>query len=375
MVNLGLGFRPYLLAHLKSILAEETPQYKIEPVGFLNLLSNQSRPTILRLDTSKGHFQTAQIKYKQRYTKDFVSKVASCDETNTQAYREASVDLISFNQIAIHIEDETIAKYTDDASEVLTAGTPPTPIMNEFIEEIMNAASAILEGVNEDLQTAASVNIGVNARTGNNAASLININRSSLALPLDDGLTEILSDYAINMGMGQPQVFGSGLFYNFMLQQKAKSANFSGYNTAIEAAGLKFYHDLQSANILGTNQILVCQPNSLQWVEYMRYTGFKAGLKPGASQFFILPIPMQVGADVVPVMFDVQLRYNDCAETFTDAYYGTPIVLEKGYNLILSKTSGLFTIPADAYRGTDRLVGNRGTLLYEIENVCDNCVI
>jgi len=76
---------------------------------------------------------------------------------------------------------------------------------------------------------------------------------------------------------------------------------------------------------------------------------------------------------VLPILFDVQLRYNDCATVFTDAYYGTQTTLQKGYNLIISKTSGLFTIPKDAYRGTDRLVGNRGTLLYEIENVCDNC--
>lgn len=373
MVTLGLGFRPYLLSHLKNILLDETPQYKIEPIGFLNFLSKQSRPTVLRLDTSKGHQQIAQIKYKQRYTKDFTSTQASCDETNTQSYRETSVDLTSYRQIAIHVEDEIISKYEDTSSDMIMAGLPATPIMNEFLEEIMNAASAILEGVNEDLQTVASLNIGINARTGNANATPININRSSLALPLDDGLTEILTDYSVNMGMGEPQVFGSGLFYNFMLQQKAKSANFSGYNTAIEAAGMKFYHDLQTATIFGANQIIVCQPNSLQWIEYMQFTGFKAGIKPGASQFFTLPLPVQIDADVLPILFDVQLRYNDCATVFTDAYYGTQTTLQKGYNLIISKTSGLFTIPKDAYRGTDRLVGNRGTLLYEIENVCDNC--
>jgi len=195
-----------------------------------------------------------------------------------------------------------------------------------------------------------------------------------MALPLDDGMTKIISDYSINLGSGIPQVYGSGLFYNYVLQQKSKSTDLRGYNTAIDVEGIKFYYDIKSANILGTNYICVCQPNSLQWVEYMRYTGFKAGTKPGASQFFTLPLPMQVGSEIVPVLFDVQLRYNDCAATFTDAYYGNQITLEKGYNLILSKTSGLFCIPADAYRGTDRLKGNRGTLLYEIDNNCDNCV-
>jgi hypothetical protein len=106
----------------------------------------------------------------------------------------------------------------------------------------------------------------------------------------------------------------------------------------------------------------------------MRYTGFKAGVKPGASQFFVIELPMQMGNDVIPVKFDVQLRYNDCDETFTDAYYGTPLTLHKGYNLIISKTSGLFAIPADAYRATDPMVGNRGTLRYALSNNCDTCV-
>ena len=373
-LTLGVGFRPYLLAGLKSILGMDgVPQYKIEPVGFLNLLSAQSKPTVLRLNNAAGHQNTVQIKYKQRYTIDFTDTTPSCDNTNVSAYREMEVNLDSYRQIAIHVEDETIANYMDDASNYISVGTPATRLMNEFMEEIMGAASAILEGVNADLMTIAAANVGVNRRTGSNAAAAINLNRDGAANNLTDGLNQILADYTINAGKGVPQIVGSGLFHNFMLQQNAKSADGAGYNTAIQAAGVKFYHDLQAANIFGANEILVVQPNALQWVEYMQYTGFKAGQKPGASEFFTVKLPMQIGTEVIPVEFDVQLRYNDCAETFTDAYYGTTSTLQKGYNLIISKTSGLFTIPADAYRATDPLVGNRGTLLYTITNTCDSC--
>ncbi len=373
-VTLNQGFRPYLLNHLRSIVGvDNTPQYKIEPVGFLNLLSSQSKPTILRLDNSAGHQNTVQIKYKQRYTVDFTDTAPSCDNTNVPAYREMPINLDSFRQIAIHIEDETLAQYEDDATRMIRTGSPATPLMNEFIEEVMNAASALLEGVNLDLMTIAVANIGVNRRTGNNAAAALNLNRNSATDNLTDGLTLLLSDYKINGGIGTPQIFGSGLFYNFMLQQASKSADQTGFDTSVMAAGVKFYHDLQAANILGANEIVVCQPNSLQWVEYLQYKGFKAGVKPGASEFFTIMLPFQNGADVIPIEFDVQLRYNDCAETFTDAYYGTPLTLQKGYNLILSKKSGLFTIPADAYRATDPLFGNRGTLNYTVTNTCDNC--
>jgi hypothetical protein len=372
-LTLGVGFRPYLLPHIRTILGDATPQYKIEPVGFVNLLSSQSRPKVLRLNNAAGHRETVQIKYKQRYTVDFTDTVASCDNTNVQAYREMEVNLDSFRQIAIHIEDETIANYTDDASKMVKLGTPPTDIMNELLDEIMNAASAILEGVNLDLMTIAAANVGVNRRTGLNTATAINLNRDGANNLLTDGLNQILADYTINGGKGVPQVFGSGLFHNFMLQQNAKSADQSGYNTAIQAAGVKFYHDLQAANVLGANEIIVAQPNTLQWIEYMQYTGFKAGLKPDGSEFFVISLPMQIGADVKLIDFDVQLKYNSCPEIFTDAYYGTTSTLQKGYNIIISKKSGLFTVPADAYRGTDLLTGNRGTLLYSITNTCDSC--
>ena len=56
---------------------------------------------------------------------------------------------------------------------------------------------------------------------------------------------------------------------------------------------------------------------------------------------------------VTPVNFDAQLKYDDCGGTYTDAYSGQSVSLEKGYNLILSKTFGLYQIPADAYRMED----------------------
>jgi hypothetical protein len=370
-LTLGVGFRSYILQAL-SMLDLSTPQYKIEPVGFVNLLSSQSKPKVLRLNNANGHRETVQIKYKQRLTKDFTDTVASCDNTNENPYREASIDLTSYRQIAIHVEDEVIANYEDFASQKQRVGTPATELMNELIDSIMTGASAIIEGVNEDLMTIAAGNVGFNRRTGLNTATAINLNRNAATNLLTDGMTQILSDYIINGGSGIPQVVGSGLFHNYMLQQPSKSADQTGLDTSIMAAGVKFYHDLQAANIFGANEILVVQPNALQWVEYLQYTGFKAGMK-GTSEFFTLKLPMQVGSEVIPIEFDVQLRYNDCDVAYTDAYYGTALTLHKGYNIIISKKSGLFTIPSDAYRGTDPLVGNRGTLLYSITNTCDNC--
>jgi hypothetical protein len=366
-ITLGQGFAPYLLQHIKSVAADATPQYKLEIPGFLNLVQSNSKPEILRLDNN-GHKKTAQIKYKQRWTKSHTDTTKSCDNTNVGARRETAVDLASVRQFAIHIEDETIAKYEEQASKTVAIGSPATGIMNELYDEILSAASAILDGVNDDLATLAVSAIGRNRRTGSAASATINLELTATDNLLTDGLTQMLADYKNNGGMGTPKIWGSGLFQNFMLQQKSKSFDQSGFNTSVMAAGVNYFNDMSAASILGTNQVVMYEPNAIQMVEYVEYTGFKAGAKPGGSFFGTLTLPAISNGEIVPVIFDFQLKYNDCQTTFTDAYYGTELTLEKGYNLIISKQSGLFTIPDDAYRINDELYGNRGSLRYTLTN-------
>ena len=372
-ITLGQGFRPYVLETLKSITEGSTPQFKLDEFGFLNMLMRQRKPNILRLNNSRGHRKSVSVEAKQRFTVDFTDTAKSCDQTNQITKYEVDVDLSATRQIAIHVEDETIAQYMDDASRTVAVGAPPTPMMMEFIEDIMLSANALLEGINTDLSTTAAAAVGVNRVTGDNNAQTLNINKDGDVNPLTDGVTKLLSDYRRNQAKGRPQIVGSGLFYNHVLQQIAKSPNQSGLDTRIMASTFDFYHDLQFEDAFGADEIVVYEPNAVQLVEYMEYTGFKAGEKPGRSIFGTLPLPMQMGSDITPVEFDFQLRYNDCQETLTDSYYGTSLVLEKGFNLIISKQVGLFTIPSGAYRATDVLNGNRGSYRYAVTNNCDSC--
>lgn len=377
---LGQGFAPYMLSQMNQIVGDATtPQYKLDYHGFLELLSDQRSPGdpfALKLNNQAGHRKSVQVSFRQRFTEDFTGTNEGdvCDVTNILPRREATVELSSFRFIAMSLEDETIARYEDDASKTVALGLPPTQLMNELYEDVLASANALLDGVDTDLQTLAAANFGVNRVSGNNAAVSVNLNKAGTVNNLTDGITKILSDFQINSGRGTPIVWGSGLMNNFMNQLPARSANQSGYNPAIEAQGLKWYFDQKSQSVLGANQIGVMEANALQWVEYLEFTGFKKGQFPGNSIFGVLPLPMRISnGDLKKVWFDYQLRYSDCAKTITDQYYGTPITLQKGWTLILSKHSGLFTIPSDAYRGTDVLSGNRGTYRYTITNNCDNC--
>jgi hypothetical protein len=367
------GFRPYLLAHLMEIAQSATPQFKVDPQGFLNFLQSQKKPSVLRLNNAAGHQESVQVKYRQRWTKDFVDSSIDCNVTNVPSYLETSVALASTSAFAINIADETIAKYEDEASKTVAVGQPSTDFMNEFVEEIYAGANAILSKLNSDLLTILSANIGVNRRTGVNTASTINLNKNANTNNLTDGITQILADYKLNGFTGTPQAIGGGLFANYMWQQVAKGLDSTGLNSSILAGGMKFYYDLDVATVFGANHLIVAEPDAVQIVEYMKYTGFKAGIKPGGSTFGTMTLPMQVGTEVLGVDFDFQLKYNDCKKSFTDAYYGNSVEIEPGYQLIISKSAGLFTLPTNAYRAGDPLVGNRGTLRYNITNTCDDC--
>jgi len=362
------------LEHIKQIAGAATPQYKMETPGYLNMLLSQSSPVNLGKPSGSGHKKTIRIKTKQRATKDMTDTSKSCDNVLVPIWQEQEVGLGVIRQIAFHIEDETIALYEQDASRTVMVGQPATAIMNEFFENILTHTSALMEALNNDLFTLGAAAIGVNRVTGNNNAQNININKDGAINPLQDGFTKILSDYKRNGGSKRPQIVGAGLMLAWEIQnnQNAIGMNQGGLNVA-SLKQWDFFYDEQAEVALGANQIVAYEPDAVQLVEYMHYTGFKAGVKPDGSTFGVITLPVVVNQMIKPVKFDFQLIYNSCPQEFTDSYYGTTMTLGKGYNLILSKECGLFTIDTAAYRGTDVLNGNRGSYRFVIANDCETC--
>jgi len=374
-LSLGQGFAPYLLTSVSNVFGISNPEKKLTPKGFLNFLKRQDTPEVLRLNTNGGHRKSVRVKYKQRLTSDFVATSKSCDNVLTVPNAELDVDLSSTRQIPFYLEDETVAKMMEDASNNLAVGNPATPMMAELVDIISMGANAIMNAVDVDLATIAAANVGVNKATGSAAAQTININKDGAVNPLTDGLTKMLSDYALNEANGTPQIVGSGLFHNFALQQGAISANQSGLNVAQLASQFTWDYDVNFESALGTNQVIMYEPNAVQLVEYLEYTGFKAGdgLGLGDSIFGTIDLPIMTGNGDASVAFDWQLRRITCPTTFTDGYYGTTATYEKGWQFILSKQCGLFTVSDQAYRGTDPLNGNRGSYRYTISNNCETC--
>lgn len=362
------GYSLGVLQHTKEVTKGATPQYKVEPYGALASLLTAHSQGVIKNDSYNGHYKTAVVKAKQRITPDQTRTSRSCSNVVTQPYLERTVSVANVRQIAIHVEDEVIAAFDDYASAKQDAGM--VSLMNEHMDSVMTAASALLQAVNTDLVTLMAANIGVNRATGAATAQTINIPQNTATLVLSNGIPKILADYSQNQMSGRPIVVGAGLFYNWMLSQAAKGIDQSGVMSRIQAAGFDFYQDYTVGTVTSqANDIFVYEKDAIHLVEYMRYQGFKAGPKPGASSFGIMTLPGDLGGgQLVPVKFDFQLRYNDCPEEMEYVDGEEAVTLQPGYNLILTKQFGLDTIPSTAYRSGDVLAGNRGSLRFRITN-------
>lgn len=369
------GFCPYLLQHIAQIAGQATPQYKVEAHGLLNMLVTAGNPDAIKVGNYDGHKKTVQVSYRKRFTKAQTDTSIDCNVMLQPSKVEGSVSVANTRVLPVHVEDELIAQYCNDASAMMAmkGAMPATSAMNEVADIIFSGANALLDGVNDDL--IGLLTWGRNRVSGNNAATTVNLPSDVSVQPLGGGMTKILADYKQNNLTGRPQVVGSGLMLSYILQQKWKSLDQFGLDSRIATGLVDFYHDQDFASIVGANQFGVFEPGSIQLVQYLQNTGFQAGERPGGSTFGVLPLPMidPTNNVMTPVKFDYQFKYVDCAQSYTDAYSGATVTLQKGWSIILSKQFGLWQIYADAYRNEDSDFGVNGALRYNATNDCDTC--
>lgn len=371
------GFCPNLLLHMREVAQSATPQFKMRPTGFFGSLIASGNVNALPVDAKTGHKKEVKVKYKTRYRIADTDTSRSCDNVHRKSYSETTASLDKFRQLAINIDDETIAQYCEQASRSVVAGQPATAFMNEFVEDvILGGANALIGAVNRDLVEAqkskfGSINIGGTTTDTSSSPITVNFNDDTSVNKFDEGMTKILGDYQDNDGSERPIIVGGGLFHKYAIQQRAKGLAQNGINTSIFNSDFEFWYDRDASNDWtdsgAKNNIGIFEPNSVQLIEYMRNRGHKAGVK-GTSTFGIIPIPMVTNNGIIPVNFDFQWKYYDCPTTLTDAYSGDSIEVDRGWSMIVSKEFGLFNLPTGAYESGDELEGNNGTYRYKVTN-------
>lgn len=349
------GFVQALLINIGVLAGLDNPQYKITPVGFLQMLLEN--PTTAKISNAKQIMEGAERDLKVRFaTRGLESDVSSTDDCDTPtglAFSEATIGRPLFSKLGIFISDEDMRKYQDEAQKTIAAGTPAVPMMVPLYEAILTKLNGIIQKMDANLLAAMASNWGKNAVTGSNVAQNINFSNS---ITMEDGVVKLISDYQLNEGYETPLIVGNGVVANYNIAQGLKKAadqfGFGANQT------FRFYNDFRSATSWGANHFGVFMPGMVGMVDFNKNVGSYAGQK-GGSYFFTLPVPVQLSnGQLTALTFDCQLKYNDCP--VVDGETTTP----RGWNLIISKSYGLYVAPATMFASADRLSGVRGAFHY-----------
>jgi Bacterial Ig-like domain (group 2) len=349
-----IGFVQALLININILAGLDNPQYKITPVGFLQMLLEN--PTTAKISNAKQILQGAERELKVRYAvrglESDTSDTDDCETPTGLSYEETSIGRPLFTKLGIFISDDDMRKYEDDAQKTLTAGGG-APLMVPLYEAILVKLNGIIQKMDANLLATQANKWGKNAVTGSTGAQSINFDNSLL---MNDGVVKLVSDYQLNEGYETPIIVGNGVVANYNITQGLKKAadqfGFGANQT------FRFYNDFRSATSWGANHFGVFIPGMVGLVDFNKNVGSYAGQK-GSSFFFTLPVPVQLAnGQMSALVFDCQLKYNDCP--IVDGETTTP----RGWNLIISKSYGLYSAPTNMFAATDRLTGVNGAFHY-----------
>jgi hypothetical protein len=376
LITMGKGLAYALLVSSKEAFKDASPMEKITPYGYMQYLLNNSKPNVLNsgIDDGSGYIRDVKIRYMQRGVLGKSVTEDNCTVQTRTAYLESSLPATQFRALGIAFDNDQIASFQQDALNVVAKGTPPTKLMQEVWDGIINQANGFFGDINDDLLTMQAANFGKNVTTGLNTAKTINFALDGTENDLAQGMTQILADAMINESKLQgSSIVGSGIILNYSLQQQAKGFDQSGVNTKLLQLP-NFLFDPYAGPAWGTNNFGLFQKDAVQLINICRFRGAKAGLL-GGDYFFTLKLPIEdsVGQGTYKDFeFDVQLTYRTCVEEVQigafDADTNPPVTLQRGWNIILMSSFAQVNIPSDSYSNSDRLTGNNGTYLYNATN-------
>ncbi|MCL1933511.1 MAG: hypothetical protein FWF53_06860 [Candidatus Azobacteroides sp.] len=352
-----IGVVGALVMTIEALARQNDPQYKVTPVGFLQmLLENSATAQVANLEQLKsGLDREIKVRYMQRGLESEVQRRDDCETPISPEWKESNIGEPMYAKMGIMISDGDMRKYQEAASKGVGIGSPGATVMAGLYETILVKLSGLIQAVNSDLLSAQTGRWGVNAVTGSNSAQVINFGNTP---QMNDGIVKLILDYQANEAVGNPQIVGNGTVTAYdILQGLKKSYDASGFS----ANPLNVYNDYASASKWGVNNFGVFVPGLIAFVDYNKNVGPWSGVK-GNSLFFTLPIPMILaGGKLGKLVLDCQLKYYDCPifDPDTDVKVG-----DRGYGITFGKYYGLWNAPDDMFAPGDRLNGFNGSLHY-----------
>lgn len=371
---MALGYCEAILQHQKYLMGQNAPETKVTASGFLgSLLSRGVQRTPegdpFALANQTGHIRDLRLKSYQRTIPSEMKTSDNCEIDARPIYQEDVIDTVSTTKWTIQIDDETIARYCEEASRTVAVGIAPSEMMQEHLAAILAQMNGFIGHI--DTQLLQAVTWGVNQVTGANTAVTVNFNDNTDTNLFSEGWTKVLNDYAQNEGFGTPIVVGNGIVNAAAIQARIPgiTAN-SSINNAAAAGAIDYFYDLNSITPWGANQFGVFQPGTIGLVTLDQFVGFRSAVRmpKGNSYFFNMPIGIALpGAEEITTALniDFQFKYYDCPTTVTIGY--EEVTIGRGWALTMIKNYALWQ-PQDSFKTGDRLDGNNGSLRYSATN-------
>ena len=354
-----IGIANAILMNIAIIAGMNDPQLKVTPTGFLQMLLEQgANGQVVNAESLRsGGDKVMKIRYMQRGLESQVGDVDDCETTVTPAWQEATIERPMFSKIGIRIDDSLMRKLETEAVSQVQPGQPPTPMFYGLYQTMLVKLNGLIQHINSNLLLAQSTSWGVNAAYGTLDPQALKFGGK---MTMDNGIVKLILDAQMNEIDGEVVVVGNGIVNAFQIMNGLKTGvDYQGY----PSANFKVYNDFRSASLWGPNHFGVFAKGLSAFVDFNKNVGSFSGLR-GGSYFFTIPIPVVLAKGTLSaLLLDAQLKYVDCPETDSGI-----TIADRGLNLLLSKSYGLWNAPIDMFATGDRLSGFNGSLHYVGEN-------
>lgn len=329
------------------------------------LLNNNAVTQVNNLSELRaGMEKDIKLRYLQRGLESDVTDKDDCETPLSYDWKQATIGRPLFSKIGIFISDDEFRQWEEEAVQTLAVGTPSVPLMRGFYEVLLTKLIGLIGKIDTNLVTAQASKWGGNAAyattpgTNPTTAQIIKFGTSA---GLDNGIVKLQEDILLNEVNDSLLICGNGLINRYDIFNRFKTGvDGQGFGSL----GLQAEYDPRTIAAWGKDHFGAFAKGTIGFVDFNKYVGAFAGEK-GGSLFFTLPVPVDIDGQLSSLVFDCQLKYQDCPVYDAEGELTTG----RGWNLIVSKSYGLFNMPSDAFAAGDVLNGVNGSFHYIAQTV------
>ena len=310
---------------------------KRSKLGYLEALASPLNTTGQRqIPTQQGSKKrVVEVRWRQRATESDVEESLSGTCTST--------DFPDFNSELFEVGKYVERKFALNTSEFKAVCEG----RSSFIGETLNLTfDALARKINSALLTEQLTNFGINIASGSAATTSVTVFPAATGAPNAAALQTLMAEYDLDNEMvGTPIWIGGGNIYKFWKTLAQSCCNDGGVNMLDLSNSLGYapFADTMVDSVIGANQFIVMEPQSVQFVTFNDYVGEDATMS-GTSVARGTITDSKTG-----ITYDLKVLQDDCSDNWV-------VIINLNYDI--------FFQPGEAFSANDHLYGQNGTLRY-----------